>query len=110
MEPGRERAVPRVGRSHLVRISSLSVLNTTKKGDLMPVSTSSVDIELSESFAELKRTFGNSVADWVGGREFLMARVIDFYTPESFRKKVTPAPQSRPAKVIEFYRPATKSA
>jgi len=39
-----------------------------------------------------------------------MARVIDFYTPVSFEKKVTPVPQSRPAKVITFYRPATKSA
>jgi hypothetical protein len=94
----------------LVRISCLPVLNTTKKGDLMPVSTSSGTLELSESLAELKRTFGNSVADWVGGREFLMARIINFYTPRNFRRKATPVPQPRPAKVIKFYRPATKSA
>jgi len=39
-----------------------------------------------------------------------MARVIEFYIPTSFRRKVTPVPQSRLGKVIEFCPPAKKSA
>jgi hypothetical protein len=39
-----------------------------------------------------------------------MARVIEFYIPTSFRRKVTPVPQSQPGKVIEFCAPVKKSA
>ncbi len=38
-----------------------------------------------------------------------MARVINFYIPENFRRKATTVPQSKPGKLIRFY-PAKKSA
>ena len=39
-----------------------------------------------------------------------MARVVEFYIPTSFRRKVTPVRQSQPGKVIEFCPPAKKTA
>jgi len=43
--------------------------------------------------------------------EAVMARVIEFYIPMNFRRKVASVPsQSQPGKVIEFCRLAKKSA
>ena len=40
----------------------------------------------------------------------VMARVIEFYVPTNFRRKVASVPQSKPGKVIEFCLLAKKSA
>ena len=42
--------------------------------------------------------------------EAVMARVIEFYIPMSFRRKAASVPQSQPGKVIAFYLLAKKSA
>ena len=42
--------------------------------------------------------------------EAVMARVIEFYIPTNFRRKVASVPQSQPGKVIEFFLLAKKSA
>jgi hypothetical protein len=39
-----------------------------------------------------------------------MARIIDFYTPENFRRKGSSVPQAQPGKVIVFSLRAKKSA
>jgi hypothetical protein len=39
-----------------------------------------------------------------------MAKMIEFYIPTSFQKKVTPRLDSKKAKVIEFCAKAKKSA
>ena len=39
-----------------------------------------------------------------------MAKVIDFYIPASFQKRVTSVPDSQRGKLIEFSPPAKKSA
>lgn len=39
-----------------------------------------------------------------------MARVIEFYIPTNFQRKVTSVLRSQPGKVIEFCPPAKKSA
>lgn len=40
-----------------------------------------------------------------------MARIIDFYTPENYRRKTAPAvPPSQPGKVIVFRLQSTKLA
>ena len=42
--------------------------------------------------------------------EAVMVRVIEFYIPTNFRRKVASGPQSQPGKVIEFGPLAKKSA
>jgi hypothetical protein len=42
--------------------------------------------------------------------EDVMARIVEFYIPTSFRRKVTPVQHSQPGKLIEFSLPAKKSA
>jgi hypothetical protein len=39
-----------------------------------------------------------------------MAKVIEFYVPDRFRKKVKWVPEARRGKVIEFPAPVKKSA
>jgi hypothetical protein len=43
-------------------------------------------------------------------RDAVMARVIEFYIPTSFRRKVVSVPQSQSGRVIEFCLLAKKSA
>jgi hypothetical protein len=43
-------------------------------------------------------------------KEVVMAKVIEFYVPERFRRPLKAAPQVRFGKVVEFCLPAKKSA
>jgi len=42
--------------------------------------------------------------------EIVMAKVIEFYIPKNFRKRLNGAPQLQPGKVIEFCLQTKKSA
>ncbi len=48
------------------------------------------------------------VVDQIG--EVVMAKIIEFYVPERFRKETTWIPADRRGKVINFIAPAKKSA
>jgi hypothetical protein len=47
---------------------------------------------------------------WMEGSKHLMARVIEFYIPNHFQKKVAWVPPQRPGQVIEFCPLVKKSA
>jgi hypothetical protein len=54
---------------------------------------------------------GQRIADfWMEGSKHLMAKVIEFYIPNRFQKKMAWAPPQKRGKVIEFCSQVKKSA
>jgi len=51
-----------------------------------------------------------SYLSWTGAEVIIMAQVIEFYIPESFRRKVKWIPAERRGMLIEFPRSVKKSA